>query len=247
MHFIFHCLLFVVAVTSKSVPPPTDGLKNVFNYFIQDNGNILRNVQIAINITEDFVTSDAGRTFLLNCYNPVSDKSKVIYQQIYIESDPSTRGLFAGVQIFNRSLSSTFVNQMQIGNLSNGHIIPAGTELVIALTTDKHGALNGACFKLTIDHETSSQNIEINGADTTTKVQVVPITGFTFNIVGTLDKGSFSSGSGNIIYSAENPIVPVNAQPNGLGNALSSTIGNSVYGEMRDRKTQRLKQNFGVE
>ena len=194
MHFIFHCLLFVVAVTSKSVPPPTDGLKNVFNYFIQDNGNILRNIQIAINITEDFVTSDAGLTFLLNCYNPVSDKSKVVYQQIYVESDPSTRGLFAGVQIFNRSLSSTFVNQMQIRNLSNGHIMPAGTELVIALTTDKHGALNGACFKLTIDHETSSQNIEINGADTTTKVQVVPITGFTFNIVGTLDKGSFSSG-----------------------------------------------------
>jgi len=243
---IAYCLLLplVQAAASKLVPAPKGGLFSQSNYFLQDDGKVLPQIQANLTIKDDFVTSDTGVAFCLNGYGPTLDKSTIVYQQICVESFPPRSDLWCVLTTFTQT-NTAFAQQFELAVLDDPHTIPAGTEMVMSFTTDNDGTVTGAKFQVLVNGKQSTNEIEIinNGSNANVTGK---ITAFTFIIGGTSDTGSFSGGSGTVDLSSDNAIEATAIQPGGLLNEIAQAGGNSDYSQMFAGKSESLAQNFGV-
>jgi hypothetical protein len=77
-------ICYSIHTVSDEVPPPAVSLESNFNYFFQNNGNILEDVHVIVEIDEDFVSLGNGVGFQLNCYSPLNRKSVIVWQQFVI-------------------------------------------------------------------------------------------------------------------------------------------------------------------
>jgi hypothetical protein len=227
--------------TSSLVPPPSSGLAGVSNYFLQNDGHLLHQVQANISIKDDLVFNETGTTFLLQVFGPLLNNSAAVdYQQIVISVDGANGHLSCSVTSFNSSLKLVDFEIKTMANLTDNTKVPGGTNISMTFNTDSKGLLTSVDFDVSIQGKKLKDKITLKSKTSSA------IAALEFNIVGATANGSFTSGSGTVQISSADPITPVNSAPEFVKDIESGAGGNSQYSQMFAGSSKVVAQNFNV-
>ena len=203
-----------------------------YNYFIHDNGNILRGVKVTINFDEDFTYPSGGISFQLNCYSQDATNVRTTWQQYVIRETQGSNELTAFINNYSGT-DSSFAQVINIwpdpvfASLPSSNTIQAGYSLTIALNYDSAGNVNGATYSASDNNGQVIGDTTINILDqffwnedfeTSTKVTtayLAPIVAIVLNIGGWGGGATapLTEGAGTIIYESTNDLIPMVGEP----------------------------------
>ena len=224
---LLECTSDVVDVTWWTpAPEPSLGLQSNVNYFLEDGGKPLTGVTATVNFTTDFVSSENGYSFQLNCYSTEGANITTEWQQFVIYSSPNSSQLWARIDTWSGTALSDELNRIDVA-LANmpSATIKAGYAFKIALTytNDGTGTVTGANYTVTDQFRntlgTTTIGIVGNTLRTTNKpataANLAPIAAFQYDIGGDCcgNTATLTSGAGTITYTATNQLSVVNAEP----------------------------------
>jgi hypothetical protein len=131
----FFLLLPTILVKSDLLPPPSTGLTGASNYFLQNDGNLIHQVQTKISIKDDFVFSDGGLLFILQVFGPLLDNPAAVeYQGIGLFGEANGTFSFLvetfTVDAFNKSEDLVISKFQTMANLTK-NTIPGGTNMTM--------------------------------------------------------------------------------------------------------------------
>ncbi len=140
--------------------------------------------------------------------------------------------------------------------LATNNEIPAGAIVNIAPTFSSTNVITGVTFMYTPPGgKTVSTSITLTDLDVfgtlenVTSAYESPISAFTLNIVGDLDgsNGVFTSGSGTIVYKADQPLTVLSTEPSytSFQDGTGETA-NTVYGELPVSNSTTITQTWGL-
>ena len=265
------------------VAPPSGGLLSNSNYIISSSCNAIIGLTVTIDITSP-ITAPLGASFQLNCYSAQNANS--VYQQYLFNFAPangSPSHISWKIETFP---SAAYAQTMDIPG--SGSLIgypgpadffslpgtlptlPAGLKLVIALSNDAGGDVDGVTFTASYNdgapassglikliglpaiHSTSGKHIDSTG--------IAPIHAFELNVVGE-DSGEITllegGGGGSINYSATSPLVvspslPTYASAQGpvfcvsAQGIVTAEQSNAAYSELPTGSANQFTQTFSA-
>jgi len=227
------CESDVVTVTWWTpAPEPSGGLQSNINYFLEDGGKPLTGVTATVNFTTDFVSSENGYSFQLNCYSTEGANISTEWQQFVIYASPNSSQLVARIDTWSGTALSDELNRIDVA-LANmpSATIKAGYTFKIALTytNDGTGTVTGANYTVTdefrnplgtanitiVEPGSPSHNLRTTNKPATA-ANLAPIAAFQYDIGGDYgcNTATLTSGAGTITYTATNQLSVVNAEPN---------------------------------
>jgi hypothetical protein len=225
------------------VPAPGGGLGSNNNYFLEDGGKPLTGVVVTIKFEDDFISTNNGYSFQLNCYSTEGPSITTEWQQFVIWSSNAFSGLVARIDTWSGIPAGDELNRIDASLVSlPTPPLGAGYTLTIALTylpgsydvsganyslTDETGATLGTASIAII-----GQNLRTTG-NAATAANLAPIAALQFNIGGDYNRAvaSLSGGAGTITYTADNLLNVVNSEPSytdfddGTGETANLTFG----------------------
>jgi hypothetical protein len=141
-------------------------------------------------------------------------------------------------------------------DLPNQTTIPAGTRIVIKLSYDANGNVDGTVVTVYDGEgaELGSQTISLLGqpltaGGTITEADLAPIVAIQVDIVGWASAAAtaFTSGLGTISYHSSTPMTARYWEPTDAGSThVSAETANSTYGLLAPGPSSRLVQTFGI-
>jgi len=231
-----------------SIVSPPSRLGDNSNYFIHAGGTPLTGVVVTINIQEDLAFKSAtvtdGFSFQLNSYGPKGSQSQ-FQQYVLALRDMQYYGAINNYGPTQTSPSGLIDSNNPMHSLS-AYILKAGCQSKISLLSNAASAITGATFSV-IDE--NGQKVVESTFNIPPGVPISPIVAFVLNIVGADDKAHaiFASGSGSIIYQADNALAVMSDFPSFVASdGFSVELSTSVYGELNAGPAFGLSQHFGV-
>jgi len=247
--------------------PPSGGLRSASNYVLYSDCNQLSGVSITIDVTEDLVAAPPtageqhGFSFQLNAWSPQNtanpqDPEWIVWQQYVIGVRPTSI-----VGAVNNWTAASLAGEQTINSPTllllappQPDMIPAGTQLTIALLTDQHGNVNGVTFAATPgqSHTLMLTSLTKTSGGAVTSADLAPIVAIELNLVGPGD-GKFAnliSGAGTITYAASNSLEPLPSLPPCIAPSSSRGTGESstsIYGELPSTPSTTFTQSFGIQ
>ena len=224
------------------VPPPGTGLVSYNNYLIVGGGAPLMGVVVTINFESDFISTNNGFSFQLNCYPKVGPSVTTVWQQFVIWS-PGAGGYTARIDTWAGDETSDELNRIDASLVDMlFSTIKAGYTFKIVLdyvpgsynvsgagfaAYDETGALTGTATIAII-----GQNLRTTG-NAATAANLAPIAAMELNIGGDYNGNvaTLTEGSGTIAYSAVNSLSVLNQKPgyiypdNGTAESANLTFG----------------------
>jgi hypothetical protein len=161
---IWPFLLTIVALLG--VTSASEELSGNISYFFQTGVGNIDGVSVTIQFKEDFVSSQNGASFMLNCW-ATSEGFSLSLMQFYFLMDPSNNDLIAVVEFFNGSsnpLKGVYAyTQTFSQDLQPPQTIPAGTTLSIQLV-NQYDYVTGAIFTMTnLGGKSATQTFDFAG------------------------------------------------------------------------------------
>jgi hypothetical protein len=253
------CCLNAMHIAAQYVPPPLAGLGDRSNYFIYSDGDVLRDVQVQIQVEQD-VVSQTSLSFQLNCWAPPTVNLPTVWQQFFFAMGAGTNILQAFVElsqfIGSESLPTVVISSFSdLVVTSNIQTVPAGLNLFITLTNDDDGFITGVNFEVTTPEATFQKTLEFPAdlynfdGTTPSASNLSPTVGLQFNVVGAVNSefGDFTSGLGYVTFSATNELTPLNFEPGNLAfQGATNESSNMIYGPMENITSTVLTQVFSV-
>jgi hypothetical protein len=237
-------------------PAPSPGLISNANYFLSDNGNNLTSVMVTVKIDTDFVSSENGFSFQLNCWSPRA--STTVMQQYVIDLHPDSKQLLVGVDNW-KDVNTQVINYWQsLENPLPTAALKAGYLLNLILETDADGNVTAANYSA-YDEQSALLGYarilltdlqQYNSTEAVTTAELAPVVAFTFNIggYGNGTAATLTSGSGIITYSAHNLLQLDNQDPNFTafhdGSFDTAETANLVFGTLPPTQAEVTMQEF---
>lgn len=236
-------------------PTPPQGLGSNGNYVFWGLGEIIKDLSITINITED-IAGSVGFGFQLNAYSP---KGNIAAWQQYILAinDAPLDDVAIGVDNWPVNGPNLINNGFPELHALLGGVLPAGYKLVIALLNDAGGKVSGVTYEVFDNDHTllASRTVDlldltlVRGGSRVMPQFLAPIIAFELNLVGPANGlyTELSSGAGTITYEASYllealPGVPANAET-GAGTAETAS---SLYGLVPLGARRGFHQSFSA-
>jgi hypothetical protein len=226
------------------VPPPKAGLVGRSNYFLDAGGAPLTGVVVTVKFTEDFVSTNNGFSFQLNCYSAEGPGITTEWQQFVIYTLGGLDGLTARIDTWSGRASSKELNRIDASLFADtmDGTIKAGCSLVYILTYVPGSSIVSGANYMVLDQTgaiagTASISIVGQSLRTTgqpaTAANLAPIVALQFNIGGDWNSNTatLSGGVGTISYSAWTPLIVAGGEPSytdfddGTGETANVTYG----------------------
>ncbi len=223
---------------------------------------ILRDVRVTIEITEDLVTEPQDKSlsnyspnfaFQLNANSSANGAAPpstwIVWQQYILGVGPiigcavnnwTNPSLASG----NQTISSS---DTTLVTLPTPNTIPAGYVIEFILLYDKAGNVTGATFGVNDGHTNHQVSQVLTSLPGVTSAETAPIVAFELNLVGPGNGQTtrFSSGAGTITYSSSSILTAQSAIPSCAGsNATTGETSNSVYGLLPSIASTTFTQTF---
>jgi hypothetical protein len=153
------------------VPPPGAGLVGGSNYTFADSCNALTNLVVTATLTQDLVTNN-GFGLQLNAHTQ-KQSSTLGWQQFCFCVDPSGR-VQGTIDIWSAGNAIVLLQWADICYIPAG-ILPAGSTITIALSTDANKNVTGALYSLQTSYSVKpgSALIGFSGGDNTQHVNYI--------------------------------------------------------------------------
>jgi len=237
-------------------PAPSPGLISNANYFLSDYGNNLTSVMVTVKIDTDFVSSENGFSFQLNCWSPQA--STTVMQQYAFALDPDSKQLLVGVDNW-KDVNTQVINHWQaLGNPLPTAALKAGYLFNVILETDADGNITAANYSAYDEQSALLGSARIlltdlqqyNSTESVTAAELAPVVAFTFNIggYGYGTAATLTSGSGLITYSAHN-LLQLDSQDPAFtafhdGSFDTGETANLVFGTLPPTQAAATMQEF---
>ncbi|KAL7901420.1 hypothetical protein HDV63DRAFT_365911 [Trichoderma sp. SZMC 28014] len=247
-----------------SVAPPGPGLGSNFNYFLTDGGNPITGVNVEITFAEPLISTSNGFGFQLNTYAqelPNAPSTTPNWQQYVVFMQPGDTTLYGIIDNWSGTLPSGVYAQVindesQIASLPTATEIPAGATINIVPTFDSNNVITGITYIYTppggqaVSSSVTLTDLNVFGTNNKiTSAYESPIVALTLNIVGDYNgnSGTFSSGSGTIVYSASQPLTVVTNEPSYTSfGGITGETANTVYGQLPVSNSNSITQSWGI-
>jgi hypothetical protein len=147
-------------------------------------------------------------------------------------------------------------DETEITTLSKANQIPAGATINIIPTFSSSNVITGITYTYTppsgspASTSVTLTNLDVYGTSKKiTSAYESPISALTFNIVGDYNgnDGVFSSGSGTIVYKANQPLTVLTKEPSytAFQDGTGETA-NTVYGKLPVSDSTTITQTWGI-
>jgi hypothetical protein len=253
---------------AQPVAPPAAGLGSNSNYLLANNCHDLKNVSVAIDITEDMVLESVGPpapgysqvqgfSFQLNAFSPPSFAANcALRQYVIIVVGNQLQGQINNYAYgpYGPNGTTNFkqitLQNVGLGSLASANKLPKGYKLSISLVYGQNEVVSGAVFNVQDNHGKAlpAVTIQISGV---TPQGLAPIIAFELDIVGpgVGEAAVFSSGAGKISYSASSPLGFLSTEPNNCGITLylgagTREQGNTSYDVLTVYPSNPIVQEF---
>jgi len=207
---------------------------------------------VTIDITEDIVAAfssgpTTGFGFQLNCYSPLN--YACAWQQYVISLYGNE--LMGFVNNWPISGNAFFFVPFNLVTLPSARL-PAGYQLKISLDYDSLGNVYSATYVVIDNGGNTLANVtKVLTSIGATSAELAPITAFTFNVVGPINKESsiLSSGAGTITYTSATDLMPTFTLPLCTETkVVTEERANTVYGSLPSNTFgTTLTQSFNVQ
>jgi hypothetical protein len=230
-----------VATGWDMTPAPPTGLQGFSNYIFYSDCNNLRDVSVAVTVTDDIMPSNAsGLSIQLNCYSPNGSRLGAQQYALVLMANATElvyiiQNEFQGPPWGNVPPSPIQNNVAGIGST----VLAAGTTLTIALENDPDGVITGARFSVMypaapgVIEFPNSTFASLTGLGIAAEDQA-PIVAFQLDICGPDNRAftDFTSGAGTITYSAsdQTPLTVLNSIPDCTGYWSTEENSTMAYG-----------------
>jgi hypothetical protein len=183
------------------------------------------------------------------------------WQQYVVYTQPGDKTLYGIIDNWEGTVpagtDAQIINdEVEITTLSKENEIPAGATINIAPVFSSTNVITGITYTYTpADGEPVSTTVTLTDLDVydsskkiTSKYES-PISAFTLNIVADYNgnDATFSSGSGTIVYTADQPLTVLTTEPSYT--AFQDGTGeeaNSVYGKLPKSDSTTITQTWGI-
>jgi len=247
-----------------SVAPPSEGLGSNFNYFLADGGNAITGLNVKITFAEPLISTSNGFGFQLNGYAQElsgAPSTTPNWQQYVVFSEPGDKELFGIIDNWKGTVpagtDAQIINsESTITSLKTANTIPAGATINITPTTNSANVITGVKYTYTppsgaaVSQSVTLSNLPVYGTNNkVTSAYESPISALTFNIVGDYNgnNGVFSSGSGTIVYTANQPLTVLTNEPSytAFQDGTGETA-NTVYGKLPKSGSTSITQTWSI-
>lgn len=249
------------AVISPFVQPPPGGLtQGRVNYFFASFGFLLTDVRVDIEFTHDFVSSQNGFGFQLNCYSPNGPGITTHWQQYLIFMGGGTNTLVAAINNWENTSGWIILAEKVLTTLPDGQLKAGRHKLSIQLLQNADARVTGAQYTVAQDGTVlASEDIVIMGQPLwdashgtptdkkATSTNLAPITSFTFDIGGddNAHTAHLTSGSGTATYSAGVPLTVLSTEPGDEPfRSTTAETANLAFGELPPSQATSITQSF---
>ncbi|KAL6900043.1 hypothetical protein GGI43DRAFT_406174 [Trichoderma evansii] len=248
-----------------SVAPPSEGLGSNFNYFLADGGNAITGLNVEITFAEPLISTENGFGFQLNGYAQElsgAPSTTPNWQQYVVFSQPGDNTLYGIIDNWSGTVPANTYQQIinsesTITTLPNANEIPAGATINIVPTFNSKNVITGITYVYTPPGGQAVSNsvtlADLDVFDSNKKITSAyesPISALTLNIVGDYNgnDGVFSSGSGTIVYTANQPLTVLTNEPSytAFQDGTGETA-NTVYGELPPSDSTTITQTWSVD
>ncbi|KAL7924577.1 hypothetical protein ACQKWADRAFT_287012 [Trichoderma austrokoningii] len=248
-----------------SVAPPPEGLGSNFNYFLADGGNAITGLNVEITFAEPLISTSNGFGFQLNGYAQElagAPSTTPNWQQYVVFSQPGDKTLYGIIDNWSGTVPANTYEQIindesTITTLPKANQIPAGATINIVPTFSSTNVITGITYIYTppggqaVSKSVTLTNLDVFDSNKRiTSAYESPISALTLNIVGDYNgnDGVFSSGSGTIIYTANQPLTVLTTEPSytAFQDGTGETA-NTVYGELPKSGTTTITQTWSVD
>jgi hypothetical protein len=236
------------------IPAPAEGLISNYNYFLDDNGNVLTGVIVRVQLTSDFISTANGYSFQLNCYSKEGKDITTEWQQYVISADPTAGKLWAVANNWITTDPPPVINIWTALATPSTLDLKSGSVLEISLANDGDGNVTGATYTVFDNSGTQlgSTTITLTDQDQTngqpvTKANLAPIVAFTFDIGGDYNSATatLTSGAGTIDYQATNTLTIATSEPSyTMFDDGTAENANLVFQALPPTRAQSITQTF---
>lgn len=247
-----------------SVAPPSQGLGSNFNYFFADGGQAITGLNVEITFAEPLISTSNGFGIQLNAYAQELENAPSTtpnWQQYVVFTQPGDQTLYGIIDNWEGNVpdgtDAQIINEeLTITTLETANEIPAGATINIVPIFDSKSVITGITYIYTPPQgqaiSTSVTLADLDVYDTNKRITSAyesPISAFTLNIVGDYNgnDGVFTSGSGTIVYTANQPLTVLSTEPSytAFQDGTGETA-NTVYGELPVSNSASITQSWAV-
>jgi hypothetical protein len=184
------------------------------------------------------------------------------WQQYVVFSQPGDKTLYGIIDNWSGTVpAGTYAqiinDESTITTLSKANQIPAGATINIVPTFSSTNVITGITYIYTPPGgQAVSSSVTLTSLDVydsnkkITAAYESPISALTLNIVGDYNgnDGVFSSGSGTIVYTANQNLTVLTTEPSytAFQDGTGETA-NTVYGELPTSNSQKITQTWGID
>ncbi|KAK0757247.1 hypothetical protein N5P37_009963 [Trichoderma harzianum] len=248
-----------------SVAPPPQGLGSNFNYFLADGGNAITGLNVEITFAEPLISASNGFGFQLNGYAQElagAPSTTPNWQQYVVFSQPGDRTLYGIIDNWSGTVPANTYQQVinsesTITTLPKANQIPAGAVINIIPTFSSTNVITGITYVYTppggqaVSTSVTLTSLPVYGTNRRiTSAYESPISALTLNIVGDYNAadGHFTSGSGTIVYTANQPLTVLTTEPSytAFQDGTGETA-NTVYGQLPTSNSKTITQTWGID
>lgn len=183
------------------------------------------------------------------------------WQQYVVFTQPGDNTLYGIIDNWKGTVpagtDAQIINdESTITTLKTANEIPAGAVINITPTFSSTNVITGVTYSYTppggktVSTSVTLTNLDIYGTNKKiTSAYESPISALTLNIVGDYNgnDGVFTSGSGTIVYTANQPLTVLTNEPSytAFQDGTGETA-NTVYGELPVSKSTTITQTWGI-
>ncbi|KAG0648679.1 hypothetical protein D0Z07_4604 [Hyphodiscus hymeniophilus] len=247
-----------------SVAPPSEGLGSNFNYFLADGGNAITGLNVEITFAQPLISTSNGFGIQLNGYaQELSGAPSTVpnWQQYVVYTEPGDKTLYGIIDNWKGTVpagtdAQTINDEVSITTLPTANEIPAGATINIAPVFSSTNVITGIKYTYTppggsaVSKTVTLTSLDVYGTSKKiTSAYESPISALTLNIVGDYNgnNGVFTSGSGTIVYTANQPLTVLTKEPSytAFQDGTGETA-NSVYGKLPTSGSTKITQTWGI-
>ena len=183
------------------------------------------------------------------------------WQQYVVFTQPGDQTLYGIIDNWEGTVpagtdAQVINDEAEITTLPTANEIPAGATINIAPIFDSSSVITGITYIYTppggqaVSTSVTLTDLDVYGTnDEITSAYESPISALTLNIVGDYDgnDGVFSSGSGTIVYSADQPLTVLTDEPSytAFQDGTGETA-NTVYGDLPVSDSTTITQTWSI-
>lgn len=183
------------------------------------------------------------------------------WQQYCLFGQPGDSELYAIIDNWSGTVPdgtyAQIINQEEnIAALPKANYIPAGATINIAPSFSSNSVLTGVTYVYTppkgqaVTTSITLEDLQVYGSNQPiTAAYESPISALTLNIVGDYNgnDGVFTSGSGTIVYTADQPLTVLTTEPSytAFQDGTGETA-NTVYGALPKSNSRQITQTWGI-